>query len=129
MTPRILILADDLIWSSRLAAAAQHAGATVVAARSLAQLEAALADESALAGVVVDLGARRYDGVAAVQRAHEAGPSVLAVAQHDDVPLRKRALAAGADRVLSYNKMHADGPAVISRWLRRADQAPKTAVR
>lgn len=137
MAPRILILADDLIWASRLDAAAQRAGATVVAARSLAQLEAALAagsavptaSSAALTGAVVDLAGRGYDGVAAVQRSHGAGLPVLAVAQHDDLPLRKRALAAGADRVLSYNKMHADGPAAIARWLRRSDPAAKTAAR
>lgn len=144
MAPRILILADDLIWASRLDAAARRAGATVVAARSLAQLEAALAARSAvptegsaaptassaaLTGAVVDLAGRGYDGVAAVQRSRGAGLPVLAVAQHDDLELRKRALAAGADRVLSYNKMHTDGPAAIGRWLRRSDPAAKTAAR
>ena len=59
---------------------------------------------------VIDLGGRAYDGIAAVQAAASAGATVLAVGQHDDVELRKAALAAGAARVLSYNKMFSDGP-------------------
>ena len=49
---------------------------------------------------IVDLTARAYDGIAAIAAAHAAGRPVLAVGQHDDVALRRRALAAGADRVL-----------------------------
>jgi hypothetical protein len=41
----------------------------------------------------------------------------LAVGQHDDLPLRKRAVAAGAERVLAYRKLHEDGPAVIAAFL------------
>ena len=66
---------------------------------------------------VIDLGGRAYDGIAAVKAAASAGATVLAVSQHDDVELRKAALAAGAARVLSYNKMFSDGPAVIARLI------------
>jgi hypothetical protein len=31
--------------------------------------------------------------------------------------LRKRAFAAGADKVLAYRKLFEDGPATIERWL------------
>ena len=50
--------------------------------------------------MIVDLTARAYDGIAAIAEAHAAGRPVLAVGQHDDVALRRQALAAGADRVL-----------------------------
>jgi CheY-like chemotaxis protein len=68
---------------------------------------------------VVDLTARGYDGVEAVRRTTERRPGipVLAVGQHDDVELRKRALAAGADRVLAYRKLFEDGPGTLARWL------------
>jgi DNA-binding NarL/FixJ family response regulator len=70
--------------------------------------------------VVVDLGGRTYDGVAAVADAHHGEQRTIAVGQHEDIALRKRALAAGAQRVYSYNKMFTDGPAVIAGWLAKA---------
>lgn len=73
--------------------------------------------EAPIDGAIVDLGGRRYDGIEAIAIAAGRKLPVLAVGQHDDVALRRRALAAGAERVLSYNKMHRDGPAVLGRWL------------
>ena len=42
---------------------------------------------------------------------------MLAVGPHDDVALRKRAFAAGADKVLAYRKLFEDGPGTVERWL------------
>jgi len=67
--------------------------------------------------VIVDLTARAYDGVEAIATARAAGRPVLAVGQHDDHELRKRALAAGADRVYAYRKLFEDGPATIAAWI------------
>ena len=50
-------------------------------------------------------------------RAHAAGKPVLAVGQHDDIDLRRRALAAGADRVHPYRQLFDDGPRQLARWL------------
>jgi DNA-binding NarL/FixJ family response regulator len=105
----VAVLADDLIWSSRLVAAVANAGARPVPVKQAADVTARFA--------VIDLGGRAYDGIAAVQAAASAGATILAVSQHDDVELRKAALAAGAARVLSYNKMFSDGPAVIARLI------------
>jgi DNA-binding response OmpR family regulator len=87
-----------------------------VAVRSLAALEAALPEVDR---VIVDLTARAYDGVAAVALAHAGGRPVLAVGQHDDVALRRRALDAGADRVHPYRRLFDDGPRQIAAWLAR----------
>jgi len=105
----VAVLADDLIWASRLRGAVERAGARPLAIRDASGAGTGLA--------VIDLGGRAYDGVAAVATAAGAGATVLAVAQHDDLELRRAALAAGATRVYSYNKMHADGPTVIAAWL------------
>jgi DNA-binding response OmpR family regulator len=67
--------------------------------------------------VIVDLTARAYDGVEAIAVARAAGRPVLAVGQHDDLALRKRALAAGADRVYAYRKLFEDGPATLAAWI------------
>jgi DNA-binding response OmpR family regulator len=111
---RVLVLADDLIWSTRLIDQVRAAGADGAPVRTLAALSQALPAADA---VIVDLTARAYDGVVAVRRASEAGRRVLAVGQHDDTPLRKRALDAGADKVLAYRKLFEDGPDTIAGWL------------
>lgn len=68
-------------------------------------------------GAIVDLFARRYDGVAAVRAIAAARLPVLAVAEHDDAEVRRAALDAGALRVFSYNKLFTDGPRLIDVWL------------
>lgn len=90
------------------------AGAVAVPVRTAAALAAALPEVD---HVVVDLTARAYDGVAAIGLARAAGRPVLAVGQHDDVPLRRAALAAGADRVHPYRRLFADGPRQLAAWL------------
>ncbi|MGZ3588561.1 MAG: hypothetical protein ACXVAE_05790 [Candidatus Limnocylindrales bacterium] len=108
---RVAIVADDLIWASRLAAAVERAGAQAVRPGRSGELS------GPFGGAIVDLGARSFDGLTAVGSWRSAGVPVIAVAQHDDVALRKQALASGAARVYSYNKLFADGPAVIAAWL------------
>ena len=118
---RILILGDDLIWSTRLASHARAAGAEVTSVRTLATLGDALPTADA---VIVDLTARAYDGVAAVRQAAAAGRRVMAVGQHDDAALRRRALDAGAERVHPYRKLFEDGPATLAKWLDSNVEAP-----
>jgi DNA-binding response OmpR family regulator len=121
---RVLVLADDLIWSTRLIDQVRAAGADGAPVRTLAALSQALPAADA---VIVDLTARAYDGVVAVRRAADAGRRVLAVGQHDDTPLRKRALEAGADKVLAYRKLFEDGPDTIAAWLATPAPAPARA--
>jgi DNA-binding response OmpR family regulator len=109
---RIAVIADDLIWASRLAAAVERAGAEPVRLGG----EGVLPGEACQAAIV-DLALRAGDGLAVIARLHAAGLPVLAVTNHDDAPLRKAARAAGADKVLAYRKLFGDGPAVIAAWL------------
>lgn len=113
----VIVIADDLIWSSRLRAAVDRAGTTSVPIRSTAALARALAEAPANSAVIVDLNGRAYDGVEAVRSSTTAGHRVLAVGQHEDLELRRRALAAGARRVFSYNKLFTDGPNVVAALL------------
>ncbi len=112
--PRVAILAQDLIWADRLARAVQAAGAEPMAARTAAELDRVLARAD---GALVDLTATAYDPLSSIEAARSAGARVLAVGPHDDVALRRRALAAGADRVLAYRKLFEDGPGTLERWL------------
>jgi DNA-binding response OmpR family regulator len=111
---RVAILADDLIWATRLAELVRGAGAGALPVRSAAAFEAALPDVDR---AIVDLTARAYDGIAAIASASAAGRPVLAVGQHDDRTSRQRALAAGADRVYAYRRLFDDGPRQIGAWL------------
>jgi len=117
---RVLVLADDLIWATRLAAQVRASGADAAAVRTSAAFRDGLAEAG---GAIVDLTSRAYDALAEITAAREAGVAVLAVGQHDDHELRRSALAAGASRVLAYRKLYEDGPATISRWLTEAHPA------
>ena len=111
----VAILADDLIWASRLADGVSAAGGAPRRARRVADFTPLLEHGARFA--VVDLTALAYDGVGAVATAVAAGARVVAVGQHDDLDLRKRALAAGGERVYAYRKLFEAGPEVLRGWL------------
>ncbi len=130
---RVGVVADDLIWASRLLTAVERAGAAGVRLGSERALGIALEatgvaepgeDAARLVGCLVDLNGRAYDAVEAVRSCAAAGVPVIAVGQHEDLPLRKRALDAGALRVFSYNKAFTDGAALVGTWLVRVERAP-----
>jgi hypothetical protein len=123
---RVAILADDLIWATRLADAVRAAGATPRIVRRIADLETLVGGAAGAAGapggagasdVIVDLTARAYDGVAAVRLASGTGARVVAVGQHDDAEVRRAATAAGASRVFTYRALFEDGSRLLGRWL------------
>jgi CheY-like chemotaxis protein len=111
---RVVVLADDLIWGSRLTSLVKSAGARARHVKSVEELDREIAATDA---VMVDLTARNYDPIAAIERCRTAEREVICVGPHEDAELRRRALAAGAVRVLTYNQVHTHGPTVIGRWL------------
>jgi len=111
----VTVVADDLIWASRLTDAVRRAGAEprrISGAAAVAGSATTSGD-----GAIVDTALMTAEPMAVITALVAAGLPVLAVANHDDVALRKRALAAGADKVLAYRKLHEDGPAVVAGWL------------
>jgi hypothetical protein len=121
----VAVLADDLIWSTRLVGQLRTLGAVPVRAGSAGAFEAVLVAGGA-SRAIVDLTARAYDGVAMTGVARDAGLRVLCVGQHDDRDLRAAALAAGAERVFSYRKLFEDGHAALAAWLGVPVPAPGT---
>ena len=119
----VIVLADDLIWATRLSDALSAAGARPRRARRLEDLVTLLTpgDESGPGGglAIIDLTARAYDGVEAIRVATGTGARVVAVGQHDDVALRRAAIAAGAERVFTYRALFEDGPRALATWLAR----------
>lgn len=116
MSRRVAILAQDLIWSDRLSRAVQAAGAEPARAKTAPELDRALVCADL---AIIDMTASAYDPLAAIERARSAGARVIAVGQHDDLALRKKALARGAERVFAYRKLFEDGPATIEAWMAR----------
>jgi hypothetical protein len=108
----VVVLADDLIWASRLADAVRAAGGNP---RRIRKVE----DFTGATFAIVDLTARAYDGVSAVRAAAAAGARVVAVGQHDDADLRRAALDAGAERVFTYRALFEGGAKLLSAWLAR----------
>lgn len=121
----VVVLADDLIWATRLVGQLRTLGAVPVRVGSVDSFTAVLAAGLA-SRVVVDLTAQAYDGVAMTRRATDAGLRVLCVGQHDDAALRRAALAAGAERVHAYRKLFEDGHAALAAWLGVPAPAPGT---
>lgn len=131
----VVVLADDLIWATRLSDALTAAGAWPRRARRLEDLaslltsgdEAGSGDRDADADpgdagaglAIVDLTARAYDGVQAIRVARGTGARVVAVGQHDDIALRMAAIDAGAERVFTYRALFEDGPRALAAWLAR----------
>ncbi len=121
--PAVAVVAEDLIWASRIVEAVRQADARPVRISTGAALDELLAgggqDGDPLAGAVVDLFARRVDAAAAIGRLAGAGLPVIAVAEHDDAAARAAARAAGAERVYSYNRFHREGGTIVRDWLQR----------
>ena len=115
------ILADDLIWATRLADLVRGAGGTAQRLRTAEALEAAMGDVDR---VVVDLTARAYDGVAAIALARAAGRPVLAVGQHDDLDLRQPSARGGRGACPRHTgKLFEDGPRQMAAWLATTTEA------
>ncbi len=112
--PRVAVLADDLIWSTRLADGVRRAGGEPVSARPTAAFDLAL---QGAAGCIVDLTARAYDGLEALRAAGRAGVPAVAVGQHDDVELRRAAREAGATRVYAYRALFEHGDRELGAWI------------
>jgi hypothetical protein len=111
---RVAVVADDLIWATRLVDAVRRAGAVAVAVRRASDVPAALAGAD---GVIVDTSARAYDPLAVLRAARDAGVPSIAAGPHDDPVLRRAALDAGAGKVHPYRELHERGDRVIARWL------------
>ncbi len=112
--PIVVVLADDLIWATRLGSIVERIGATPRVSGTPERFLAALPDS---AGALVDLSVRGADPIAAIRAAATAGIPVAAVGPHEDRPAREQALAAGAGRVFAYRKLHDDGPRAVGRAL------------
>jgi hypothetical protein len=112
--PRVAVLADDLICATRLADVVRRVGGHPVPVRALPALYEVL---PSVAGCIVDLTSRAYDGIAAIEAAALAGARVIAVGQHDDAVVRGAARSAGAERVFAYRALFEQGDRALGAWI------------
>jgi phage terminase large subunit-like protein len=117
--PRLLVLADDLIWATRLEGQGRTLGAEVQRFTTPAKLLAVLATHPATPAdlVAIDATARAYDAEAAVREASATGARVLALVQHDDPEGRASLIAAGAVRAMPYRALFERGHAILAGLL------------
>jgi CheY-like chemotaxis protein len=114
-----LLLADDLMWISRITSTAQALGFKVLAARTVERLEE-LTRQHRPVCVILDLG---VGGVQAGEivpriRATVSGPlRIAAYGSHVDVATLQAARAAGCDPVLPRSKMAEELPELLKQWL------------
>jgi DNA-binding response OmpR family regulator len=112
--PRIAVVADDLMWSTRLADGLRRAGAEPLAIRAAGAVAAGVAGAD---GVIVDTSARAYDPLEVLRTAAAGGVPAIALAPHEAAELRRAALDAGASRVHPYRAMFERGDRVLGAWL------------
>lgn len=117
--PRLLVLADDLIWATRLEGQGRTLGATVQRFTTTEPLIAALATHPAMPTdlVAIDATARTYDAEAAVRAVAATGARVLALVQHDDPEGRASLIAAGAARAMPYRALFERGHGILAGLL------------
>jgi hypothetical protein len=112
--PRIAVVADDLIWGTRLADGVRRAGGEPRPVRHERDLPGGLDGAS---GAIVDMTARAYDPLAVLRAAAARDLPAIAFAPHDDATLRRLAREAGAARVHPYRALFERGDAVLGAWL------------
>ncbi len=112
---RIAVLADDLIWATRLADGVRRAGGDPGA--RCARLRRSRLRCPNVDGAIVDLTTRAYDALDALRAATAAGVPAIAVGQHDDAALRRAAREAGASRVHAYRALFEHGDRELAAWV------------
>lgn len=122
--PRLLLVADDLMFPSRVREALRPLEGTVkVAATETAALDAARS-EPAPDAVLVNLTARRYDPLAVIRTLKDDERTralpLLAFAGHVEAEKHKAARAAGADLVAANSSVALHLPKLLERLQRIA---------
>ncbi len=123
-----LILSDDLVFVSRIAATAQAAGLAVRQARTSAEL-IALAAKNPPSGVILDLQNPGLDLSALLIELRTVCPvlpRVTAYGSHVETELLRAAREAGCDLVLPRSKFVRELDSQIETWLSapRGDGSP-----
>lgn len=117
---KVVAAVPDLFFSSRLQEVARRSGDSLTTVANATQFEEALATNPPSL-VLVDLAARGLDSIAVIRRATQAGISeIIAFGPHKDLTARADALAAGATRWVTNQRLIE----VLAEILRNNSAAP-----
>ena len=108
----LVIAVPDLIFQSRIEAAARAAGLAIAVAASEAQCAEALARGAA--GLVVDLQAVGLAPLALIEAATAAGVPVMAFGRHTDAAALRAAREAGAQAVVPRSQLAEELPQLLA---------------
>ncbi len=111
MSQTIGIAVSNLIFQSRVRAAALDLGLDVAYADTPPTFEAAMEHRPAI--VVVDLKELNLDPIDAIARAKAAGAAVLAFGPHTDAETLRAARAAGADLAVPRSRFKSELPELL----------------
>jgi hypothetical protein len=116
--PHLYILADDLIWATRLAGQGRTLGAQATTLKGVVELRDLIAHGAIGTRdlIAIDTTTRAEDPIVLVREAAVAG-RVLALVQHDDPALRAAALEAGALHAMPYRALFERGHAILAELL------------
>jgi ActR/RegA family two-component response regulator len=117
-TPIVLLLCDDLMFGSRIGAAARSAGAEMKTVKTADALITAVSESNPTC-VIADLsvaGDRIEDCIAAISRLSRR-PTVIGYGSHVDTARLRAAVKAGCDVVLPRSKFVEALEADLPQWL------------
>lgn len=112
----LLIAVSDLMFQSRIQAAADAAGVASRIADSADALKTALA--SGTSAAVVDIHDREFDAIDAIRNATTEGATVLAFGRHTEPALLRAARDAGAAIVVPRSQLVEDLAELLERITR-----------
>lgn len=119
MVKHILALEKDLFFSVKMRDTLRHYKMEVMVVRTLAAFEQRLGltgDEKPVLAII-NTATNGADWEGAIRQAREHGLPVLAFGSHMDLEARKKALQAGAQRVVANSKFTSDMPGLVQRML------------
>ncbi|MBI5285646.1 MAG: hypothetical protein HY874_11180 [Chloroflexi bacterium] len=123
MSRTIAVAVSELIFQSRIRAAAEALGLAIAVADGPASLDATIAARPA--ALVVDLQDRSIDPIAAITAAKAAGLRVLAFGRHTDAASLRAARTAGADTVVPRSQLNAEMPSLLRELVESPDTAKR----
>lgn len=117
--PEVVLVSDDLFFSSQAVGAASHAGLKMITAGTTAAVVARLT-ENTVAGVIVDLGNTRANIAELCTEIRNAvvgkkPPHIVAFGPHVQKELLATAEQAGCDEVLTKGQFSANLQAILNR--------------
>ncbi len=121
----VVVLNRDLMFGSRITAAARSLGFATRFVRDLPGLAAALAEpgEPPVLAVIDMNAALDWDAVAALVAELDGRAPILGFGPHVDIEGRRAAKGAGLTRIVTNGEFHRDTAGFIGRYAKRADPA------